>query len=135
MAKEERSESGRQTTSGRETSGTQDFQQAARDTKSAARNAQAGIGELFSEAIGPYAELTTDFEAATRQWAQSMRTSVEQTLNLAARFNEIFINDARRASDFYLRLCETNASWQRSMMDEAQTQVQRQSERVRTAAE
>ncbi|HEX9464821.1 MAG TPA: hypothetical protein VGB82_19655 [Alphaproteobacteria bacterium] len=100
--------------------GAREFQQAGRNAQSAARNAQQAASEFMSGTLfEPYSELWGEVESATRQWADGMRTSLEQTLNVASKVNETFINEARRTSDFYLRFWETGASLQRSMMGNA----------------
>ena len=115
--------------------GTREFQQAGRSAQSAARNAQAGVQSAASEFMSgtmfrPYSELLGEMESATRQWADGVRTSVEQTLNMASKMNETVINEAKRTSDFYLRMFETGASMQRSMLGNAENWVQRQNNAV-----
>ena len=112
--------------------GTREFQQAGRSAQSAARNAQAGVQSAASDFMSgtllqPYTDLLGEMEAATRQWADGVRSSVEQTLNMAAKMNETIINEAKRTSDVYLRLCESSASMHKSMLGNAQNWVQRQS--------
>lgn len=112
--------------------GAREFQQAGRNAQSAARNAQAGVqsatADLMSGAMfRPYSDMLGEMESATRQWADGVRSSVEQTLNMASKMNETLINEAKRTSDFYLRMVETSASMQRSMLGNAEGWVQRQS--------
>src|SRR5258708_444410 len=91
--------------------GAREFQQAGRNAQSAARNAQQAASEFMSGTLfEPYSELWGEVESATRQWADGMRTSLEQTLNVASKVNETFINGAGRTPDFYLRFGEGGAS-------------------------
>jgi hypothetical protein len=123
--------------------GARDFQQAGRNAQNAARNAQAGVQSATADFMSgtlfrPYSELLDEMESATRHWADGVRTSVEQTLNMASKVNETLINEARRTSDFYLRLYETGASMQKSMFGNAESWVQRQNsaaQRTQHAAE
>jgi hypothetical protein len=123
--------------------GTREFQQAGRNAQSAARNAQAGVQSAASEFMSgamfrPYSDLLGEMESATRQWADGVRTSVEQTLSMASKMNETMINEAKRTSDFCLRMVETGASMQRSMLGNAENWVQRQNtaaQRGQAAAE
>lgn len=111
---------------GRESFGGREFQQAGRDTQSAARNAQAGISELLTSTMSMYSDLAREMENASRQWTQGVRMSLEQTFNVGLRANETFVEQARRTSDVCLRLCETGASLQRSVLGEIQGRAQRQ---------
>jgi hypothetical protein len=122
--------------------GSREFQQAGRSAQSAARNAQAGaqsaqagVQSATSEFLSgtmfrPYADLLGEMESATRQWADGVRTSVEQTLNMASKMNETVITEAKRTSDFYLRMVETGASMQRSMLGNAENWMQRQNSAI-----
>ncbi len=111
--------------------GSREFQQAGRSAQSAARNAQAGVQSAASDFMSgamfrPYSDLLGEMESATRQWADGVRTSLEQTLNMASKMNETMITEAKRTSDFCLRMVETGASMQRSMLGNAESWVQRQ---------
>ncbi len=136
MAKQDdASETARQGQSEREaTSGFRDFRQAGREAESAARSTQSGMAEFMSSLMTrPYVDLLRDSEGITRQWTQGIRSSIEQTLDIAAKMNETAINEMRRAADFYLQICETGALLQRSMVGEAQVQAQRQTRQTARA--
>lgn len=109
----------------REPFGGRDFHQAARDAQSAGRNVQSGMSEFLAATANSYSDLAREMESATRQWAQGMRASLEQTYTVGQRANEALIEQARRTTDFYLRLYETGASFQRSMFGDIQGRAQR----------
>jgi hypothetical protein len=123
--------SGAQASSNRDGNG--EFQQATRDARDAARHAQAGAAEFVVGAMEPLAELAQHVEGATRQWADGMRTSVEQTVSVASKMNETVLNEARRASEFYLGLWETSASLQRSFMGEGMARTRREMQQQRSS--
>jgi hypothetical protein len=57
-----------------------------------------------------YGRFMRQIETANRQWVGSMRQSAEAGWELATQMADTAIADARRLSDFYLRLCEMDLS-------------------------
>jgi len=122
-AQEESSESGR------------DFRQAGREAESATRRLQAGTAEFLSGMMSrPYVDLLRETEVMRRQWTEGVRTSVEQTLNIASKMNEMSINELRRVADFVFRIYETGESLQESMVHEAESVTNRQARSARSQA-
>ena len=57
-----------------------------------------------------YGRFMRQIETANRQWVGSMRQSAEAGWEFATQMADTAIADARRLSDFYLRLCEMDLS-------------------------
>lgn len=94
---------------------------ATRDSQSAARHAQQAVAELTASAmLQPYAELLQEFDSFNREWAARMRSSVDRTLDLALKLNETFLSQAKRTSDLYLRLYESDLSAHTAMTRDLQ---------------
>ena len=96
-------------------------QAAGRETRDAARHAQQAMAELTASAmLQPYAELLQEVDSFNREWAQRMRSSVDRTLDLALKLNETFVSQAKRTSDLYLRLYESDVSAHTAMTRDLQ---------------
>jgi hypothetical protein len=92
-----------------------------RESQSAARHAQQAVVELTASVmLQPYAELMQEIDSFNRDWAARTRSSVERTLDLALKVNETFVSQAKRASDLYLRVYETDASARTAMTRDLQ---------------
>lgn len=63
-----------------------------------------------------YGKFMRQIENANRQWLGSMRQSAEAGWDLATQMADTAISDARRISDFYLRLYEMDLSVATSAM-------------------
>src|ERR1700757_673512 len=87
--------------------------EAGREAESATRRFQAATTEFLSGMMSrTYVDLLRDTEGMTRQWTQGVRTSLEQTFNIASKINETTIKELRRGANFLLQICETGASLQ-----------------------
>ncbi len=119
---------------GRPSPGAREFQQAGDNAQHAARNAQAGMMDFISgEMIRPYAELTEQIESSARHWADGVRTVFEESVTVANKVNETWINEAKRSSNLYMQLFGAGLSMQRSMMREAEQRIRHDSRRAEAA--
>lgn len=79
-------------------------------------NGNGGESETRNSLIQPeamfesYGRFMRQIETANRQWVGSMRQSAEAGWEFATQMADTAIADARRLSDFYLRLCEMDLS-------------------------
>lgn len=116
-------------------SGVRDFRQAGRDADEASRRLQAGTAVFLSGMMTrPYVDLLRQTEGMTRQWTQGVRTSLEQTLDIASKMNETAISEMKRTADFFIQACETGLSMHRSMVQEAESVTNRQTQSPRAQA-
>ena len=96
-------------------------QAANRDAQSSMRHAQQAVAELTASAmLQPYAELMQEMDSFNREWAARMRSSVDRTLDLTLKMQETWISQAKRTSDLFLRVYETDLSAQTAMTRELQ---------------
>ena len=108
--------------------------QASGNAHSAARHAQAGFSEFISEdVVRPYAELTEHMESSARQWAEGVRNSVDQTISVASKMNETWMNEARRLSGLYLQMLGAGVSAHRGFSKEALNQARQKTYRAEAA--
>lgn len=106
---------------GRESAFNRESQSASRDAHSAARHAQQAVAELTASAmLQPYAELLQEVDSFNREWAARVRSSVDRTLDLALKLNETFVSQAKRTSDLYLRIYESDVSAHTAMTRDLQ---------------
>jgi hypothetical protein len=96
-------------------------QAASRDAQSSMRHTQQAVAELTASAmLQPYAELMQEIDTFNREWAARMRSTVDRTLDLTLKLQETWISQAKRTSDLYLRVYETDLSAQTAMTRDLQ---------------
>ena len=96
-------------------------QAAGREAQSSMRHAQQAVAELTASAmLQPYAELMQEMDSFNREWAARMRSTVDRTLDLTLKLQETWISQAKRTSDLFLRVYETDLSAQTAMTRDLQ---------------
>lgn len=96
-------------------------QAAGREAQSSMRHAQQAVAELTASAmLQPYAELMQEMDSFNREWAARMRSTVDRTLDLTLKLQETWISQAKRKSDLFLRVYETDLSAQTAMTRDLQ---------------
>lgn len=142
MAKQPQGEINDQTkTAGRDTRfGVRDFgrdaQSASREAQSATRHARQAVMELAASAmLQPYAELMQEMDSFNRERAARARSSVERSLDLMLKLNGTFVSQAKRTTDLYLRVYETDVSAHSAMTRDLQDRTSSAARRFGATAE
>jgi len=99
----------------------QNREQFGREAQASMHHAQQAVAELTASAmLQPYAELMQEMDSFNREWASRVRSSIDRTLDLTLKWQETWIAQAKRNSDLFLRVYESDLSAQTAMTRDLQ---------------
>jgi hypothetical protein len=105
----------------REQNRDQNREQFGREAQASMSHAQQAVAELTASAmLQPYAELMQEMDNFNREWVQRLRSSIDRSLDLSLKLQETWMAQAKRNSDLFLRVYESDLSAHTAMTRDLQ---------------